>query len=128
MSAYYHAWFSPKRRKWLLQGDIESSIKELLRETALEKSIKILELESVINHVHILLELSSGESLSRAINLLKGATARRIFQRFPELRMDAGVNHFWQKRYGYKQVPERAVDTMGMYIRTQKERLEKFER
>ena len=124
----YHVWFSPKRRKWLLRGDVETSVIQLLKETANEKGIRLLEVEAAIDHVHILLELSADESLSRVMNLLKGVTARRIFQHYPELKLDSGVNHLWQKRYGYKPVPEAALQTVRKYIQTQKDRLEKFER
>ena len=61
------------------------------------------------------------------MDLLKGASSRKVFQRFPELKLDAGVNHFWQKRYGSKVIEPRVLATVSGYIRTQKERLEKFE-
>ena len=127
-NVYYHVWFSPKRRKWLLQGDIDDSIRGLLQETAKEKGRKLLELESVIDHVHLVLELPPNESLSRAIKLLKGVTARRVFQKLPQVKLDAGTNHFWQRRYGSKMIPEGAVDNVRAYVRTQRDRLEKFER
>ncbi|MCH8940631.1 MAG: IS200/IS605 family transposase [Chloroflexi bacterium] len=115
---FYHVWFSPKRRKWLLQGDVEILLRKLLPEIAKEKGIKLLASELMVDHVHLLLELNQNESLSKAINLLKGVTARRVFQEFPELKFDAGVNHFWQKRYGRKEVPPDAVSDVTGYIQT----------
>ncbi len=124
---FYHVWFSPKRRKWLLRGDVEILLRKLLPEIAKEKGIKLLASELMVDHVHLLLELNQNESLSKAINLLKGVTARRVFQEFPELKFDAGVNHFWQKRYGRKEVPPDAVSDVTGYIQTQWDRLEKYE-
>ena len=60
--------------------------------------------------------------------MLKGATSRRLFQRFPELKLDAGVNSFWQHRYEAKMVSEPAAIAVGQYIRTQWDRLDKYER
>ena len=124
---FYHVWFSPKRRKWLLRGDVEILLRKLLPEIAKEKGIKLLASELMVDHVHLLLELNQNESLSKAINLLKGVTARRVFQEFPELKFDAGVNHFWQKRYGRKEVPPDAVSDVTGYIQSQWDRLEKYE-
>ena len=38
----YHAWFSTKRRKWLREGELEGTVKELIRAVAAEKRIEIL--------------------------------------------------------------------------------------
>ena len=126
--AYYHVWFATKKRKWLLQGDIEEHVKQAIKDIAQRNTITLLEYETVVDHVHLLLELGPKENLSRVMNLLKGASSRKVFQRFPELKLDAGVNHFWQKRYGSKIIESRVLATVSGYIRTQKERLEKFER
>jgi REP element-mobilizing transposase RayT len=53
---------------------------------------------------------------------LKGASARRVFLDFPELRLDMGSNSFWQRGYGYRLVPGDQVETVLRYIRTQSER------
>lgn len=66
--------------------------------------------------------------MSKAMNLLKGIASRRILERSPELRLDARVGAFWQHRYAAKLVPEAAAATVGQYIRTQRDRLEKYER
>ncbi len=125
---YYHVWFATKNRKWLLQGDVQEYAKEMLVRIAQEKGLRLLEYETVVDHVHLLLELGPEESLSKALNLLKGTSSRKVFQQFPDLKLDAGVNHFWQKRYGSKIVEPNALPKVSGYIRTQNERLEKFDR
>ena len=62
------------------------------------------------------------------MNLLKGVTSRRLMQMFPELKLDAEVGVFWQHRYAAKPVSELAATTVGDYIRTQWDRLAKYER
>jgi REP element-mobilizing transposase RayT len=59
---------------------------------------------------------------------LKGVSARRLFERFPELKMDAHTNNFWQAGYGSKIIPLSAIGSLGNYIRTQWDRLEKYDR
>ena len=126
--ALYHVWFSTKSRKWLLQGDVGEVAKELMITVAKEKNIDLVECEMMVDHAHLLLAVDDRAHLSKAMNLLKGTTSRRLFQRFPDLRLDAGVNSFWQHRYAAKVVPEPAAACVGNYIRTQWERLEKYER
>jgi putative transposase len=125
---YYHAWFATKERKWLLQGDIEALVMQAIRDTADRHNIRMLECETMVDHVHVLLEVENGVALSRAINLIKGASSRRVMQTVPDIRMDAGINHFWQKRFGSKPVSPDALRTVARYIRTQKDRPEKYER
>ena len=125
---YYHVWFATKRRKWLLQGDIEDHVKQEIEKTAQDRGVRLLQYETVVNHVHLLLELQPGDSLSRTMQLLKGVSSRSVLRKFPEIRLDAGINHFWQKRYGSKSVERSALPKVSDYIRTQKDRLEKFER
>ena len=126
--ALYHVWFSTKRRKWLLQGDVKEAAKELMVTVAGEKGINLMECEMMVDHVHLLVAADDRPHLSRVMRLLKGSTSRQLFQRFPELRLDAGLNNFWQHRYAAKVVPEPAAACVGNYIRTQWERLEKYER
>jgi len=124
----YHVWFATKRRKWLLQGDVGEAVKELMWTAAKEKNVRLSECEVIVDHVHLLISTADRTRLSTAMNLLKGVTSRQIFQRFPELKLDAGVGTFWQHRYGAKLVSEAAAVAVGDYIRSQWDRLEKYER
>ena len=125
---FYHVWFATKRRKWLLQGELVAAVKDLLINIATTHDIELLEHEAVVDHVHLLLLVHDQSELPKALNLLKGASARRIFQRFPELKLDAQTSSFWQAGYGSKEVPPAAVGAVRSYIRTQWDRLEDYER
>ncbi|MEX0785725.1 MAG: IS200/IS605 family transposase [Dehalococcoidia bacterium] len=121
-------WFATKHRKWLLEGDVEETVKALIGEVAIEKGIDVIEYETCIDHMHILLRATDRPGLSRAMNHLKGLSAKRLFEQMPDLRSAIGTDHFWQRRYGWKAVPEAAAAIIVEYIRTQDERLEKYER
>ena len=124
---FYHVWFATKKRKWFLEGELGTRTKELLREIADEKGIRMLECEAIVDHVHLLIEAEDTTELSKAMNLVKGVLARRLNQEFPELKFDLGVVHLWQQRYLVKVVPESAVAYVMTYIRTQWDRLEPYE-
>ena len=59
---------------------------------------------------------------------LKDRTAQRVFKLFPDLKFDAKVEHFWQRSFGSRLVPPEDLERVGDYIRTQWDRLEKFDR
>lgn len=124
----YHVWFATKERRWLLDGDVEDTVKELVGCVAREKGIDLIEFETCIDHMHVLLRTADRAGLSRAMNYIKGLSSKRLFEQMPELKLDIEMNNFWQRRYGWKVVPEGARDTVAEYIRTQKDRLEQYVR
>ncbi len=123
---YYHIWFGTKRRKWLLQGEVEDKIKELIREIAKQKDINLLACETMVDHMHLLLK-STPADLPKSMKFLKGISSRRVFEAFPDLKLDAETNRFWQEHYGCKVIPFESINTIISYISTQKERPEKLE-
>jgi len=124
----YHVWFATRWRKWLLQADLEAHVRDSMREIARQKGISVIELETMVDHVHILLDIAPNQSPSKSVKLLKGISARRAFQTFPDLKLDAHTDHFWQKGFGYRRVSEHEIRAVVEYLRTQKARPGKFER
>lgn len=124
----YHVWFATKRRKWLLQGEVAGAALRLIREVAREKGIDLRASETMVDHVHLLIRVEDRTGLSRAMNLLKGVSSRRIFREMPAIKIDAGVASFWQHRYGAKEVPPHAESTVRRYIASQWDRTEKYAR
>ncbi len=115
-SRLYHVWFSPKRRKHALQGEIRSHVLESLDQIARERHIILIECEGLPDHIHLLLRLPEALTLPQAMRHLKGTSARRIFQLMPELRSDLNSDHFWQRGYGAKAVEPGAIPTIRKYI------------
>ena len=124
----YHVWFSTKRRKWLLQGEVGELAEQAIWEVAKKDGIRLLACKGVIDHVHLLIELDSREQLPGAMKALKGKSAHAVFQQIPDLKMDAQTSNLWQRGYGWKPVEPGAEGTVRQYIRTQMDRLEKFAR
>ena len=125
---FYHVWFATKNRKWLLDGDVAERAKGVMLEVATSREIKVLELESMVDHVHVLLEAPTSADLSWSLKLMKGRSAYEVFRAFPELRIDAGVNSLWQRSFDSRVVPAEQVNSVRRYIQTQDQRLEKYER
>jgi len=124
----YHVWFATKGRRWLLVGEIEDIVKRILADTAREKGINLLECQPMADHVHMLVAASSSVELSRIMKLLRDRSSYELFRGNSELKLDAGLNSFWQRGFGAREVPKTDLDAVRRYIRTQDERLEEYER
>ncbi len=124
----YHVWFGTKRRKWLLQGAVADAALRLMRDVAREKGIDLRASETMVDHVHLLVQAQDRAELSRAMNLPKGGSSYRLLREMPEIKLDAGVSSFWQHRYGAKEVPPAAAASVRQYIETQWDRTEKYAR
>ena len=90
------------------------------------KGIALRERETMVDHAHLLLS-ARPEELAKAVKQLKGASARRLFQMFPDLKMDAQTNSFWQRGFGYRELANDA-EGVAWYIRTQKRRIGAYDR
>ena len=122
MEFTYHVWFSTKGRRAALDGDIGDDVERLFIETARRTSIQLMEMEAVADHVHLLVTVSGAQTLSSVMHQLKGSTARAIFLKFPELKLDLAHNSLWQKGYGWRKVAPSEVSAVRSYIRTQRDR------
>jgi putative transposase len=118
----FHVWFSTKGRKPALVGEIRDAVLTLFRETALRRSVTLILFEALEDHVHLLLALQPEQSLPAVMHDLKGASAREVFRRYPDLRLDMQTNSFWQKSYGWRRVPSDQIESVKHYIGTQVDR------
>jgi putative transposase len=68
---------------------------------------EIVELSVQDDHVHLLIKVSPKIAISKLMGVLKGKTAIRVFNKFPELKKRPyWGNHFWAEGY--------CVDTVGL--------------
>jgi putative transposase len=117
----YHVWFSTKGRREALRGELGDDARRLLAETAQRAGIRLLEMEVVVDHVHLLVALAETQTLPSVMHQLKGASARSVFLKHPELKSDLGHNSFWQKGYGFRRLSSGGVVNVRRYMRTQAE-------
>ena len=116
----YHVWFSTKERRPILDGEIGNDVRISFAEIAKRASIGLLKLGLAMDHVHMLLEISSDTSLSSVMHQLKGASAHTIFLKYPDMRLDTRA--LWQKGYGFRSIAPSEVTGLRYYIRTQSKR------
>jgi REP element-mobilizing transposase RayT len=118
----YHVWFSTKGRQPILLDEFAREVKKVMSTTAQRAGIDLLEVEALFDHVHLLVLTSGTQTLGKVMHQLKRATARDMFLRYPDLRVDMQRGSLWQKGYGWRKVDESEVDGVRAYIRTQRRR------
>ena len=85
-SCQYHVIFSPKYRRKVLINGVDKRLKELVREKQTEYKYKILELEVMPDHVHLLIDANPRVGIYNQINKIKGYTSRILREEFPWLK------------------------------------------
>ena len=74
----YHVWFSTKGRKQALEGELGDDARRLLIETAQRTGIRLLEVEVLADHAHLLVAVTGSQTLPSVMHQLKGTSARYI--------------------------------------------------
>ncbi len=122
MDSFYHVWFSTKGRKQALDGEVGRDVKQYFTAIARRGRIQLVEVEVIADHTHLLVGVRESQTLPSIMHQLKGASARFIFLKYPELRLDLGHNSFWQKGYGWRRLTRSELPVVRNYIRTQRSR------
>lgn len=100
-----HLVFVSKCRFKVFRNESTTSIcKTAFHEVEENYGIHFEELNFADNHVHSLVLLPSDVSVEKAIQLLKGVSARRVFQNSPNLRLRYPRGNFWSGWYHYTSV------------------------
>ena len=104
-SLQYHLVWCTKYRKQVLKNGIDAECKKMLYGLAEEYKFKILAMEVMPDHIHLLLSIPPKMSVSGFMGYLKGKSSLMIFQRFGNMKFAYRNREFWCKGY--------YVDTVG---------------
>jgi len=118
----YHVVFCTKYRRPVLVDAVEADLKELLAQCAAEHGFALSHLEVDRDHVHLFASAPPHVSISSLVKILKGASARRLFVRHPELKRHLWRGHLWNPSYYVGTVGDMSADVVARYIASQKTR------
>jgi len=93
---------------------------EILREVAERHNIKITELSVMPDHVHTVVGVPPTMSVSKALQLLKGASSNELFKRKPNFRLRYPKGHLWSPGKFYRSVGDTDAETAIQYVRDQR--------
>jgi len=96
---YYHIQLTIKYRRSVFEGEIET---EMIGIMAGFKERYYIDVQTVgydKNHVHILCRFLPKYSGGQVIRMIKSITARKLFEKFPDLKRQLWGGEYWSDGY-----------------------------
>ena len=121
-SLQYHLVCCTKYRKKVLTGRIAEEIEASLKTTAEELGITIDVMEVMPDHIHLLVDVRPQFHIPDMLRILKGRTARKLFEMHPEIKKQLWGGHLWNPSYCVVTVSDRSRKQVETYIESQKEK------
>jgi len=118
-SIYHFEWCPKYRYKMFRKEENKKLCEEILRRVAERHGIHILEANVMPDHIHVVSEIPPTMSVSKAFNLLKGASSYQLFRRKPNYRLRYPKGHFWNPGKFYRSVGDTDLATTIGYVRGQ---------
>ena len=116
----YHVVWCPKYRRGVLTGDVEMRLKELIREVVANKGAWLIEMETMPDHVHLIVEVDPQFGIHRLVKAVKGHTSRLLRNEFPSLR--SRLPTLWTNSYFVATVGGATLEIVKQYVAEQKNR------
>ena len=114
----YHLVFCPKYRRKVLVPPIDTALKRLIKGKQEEYGFKVLEMEVMPDHVHLLLQCTPDLGIMNVMRKIKGYTARELRIRYPQLR--SRLPCLWTRGKYIATVGSVQLETVKNYIANQK--------
>lgn len=113
---HYHVVYSTKNRRPWISQDIEERVWAYLGGIAREKNMVAVQVGGIEDHVHLALGLRPTMDVSKAVQLLKGASSKWMHETFSNL-----ADFEWQDGYGAFTVSKSQLPELIETIANQRE-------
>ena len=114
----YHVVFCPKYRRKVLTDGIDLRLKELILEKQDDYGYKIIDLEVMPDHVHLLIDVDPRMGIVKIVRQIKGYTAHVLRKEFPFLK--SRLPGLWTRRKFISPVGTVSLEVVKRYIENQK--------
>ncbi len=110
-----------KLKRRLLIGNMKEEIKNIIYEIESKSDFNIIEMESDIDHIHIMLQHIPRVSISSIVNRIKSITTHRIWEKHSNYLQKQFWKEktFWSDGYFVCSVGEASPETIQNYIANQ---------
>lgn len=115
----YHLVFCVKYRKKIFKDNIKNSLFQIFSLIADEMDFKIMEVNTDLDHVHLLLNCKPQHYIPTIVKRLKGTSARLLFQIYPNLKQQLYGGHLWNPSYFISTVSDTLEENIKEYIYNQ---------
>jgi len=114
----YHVVWCPKYRRKVIGGAMEVRLKEIIREVCAERDAPIVELETMPDHVHLLVSCDPQYGIHRLVKQIKGRSSRLLRDEFPYLK--SRMPTLWTNSYFVATVGGATLEVVKRYVENQR--------
>jgi putative transposase len=116
----YHVVWCPKYRRKVIGGRMEQRLKEIIAEVIAEKGAWLIELETMPDHVHLLVEVDPQFGVHKLVKAIKGRSSRVLREEFPWLK--SRLPSLWTNSYFVATLGGVPLSVIKRYVETQQDR------
>ena len=88
----------------------------MLDAICMERGCPVISKEIQPDHIHLFVSIPPAFAVADAVKVLKGVTARRLFQMFPALKKRLWGGHLWSPSYYVGTAGNVSAETIRRYI------------
>ena len=114
----YHTVWCPKYRRPVLEGAVDARLKQIIRDVCAERECRIIELETMPDHVHLLVECDPQYGIHRLVKQVKGRSSRLLREEFPSLKRRLPT--LWTNSYFVATVGGAPLEIVKQYVENQR--------
>ena len=114
----YHVVWCPKYRRPVIEGAVDERLKQIIREVCAERECNLIELETMPDHVHMLVECDPQYGIHRLVKQIKGRSSRVLRQEFDSLR--SRLPTLWTNSYFVATVGGAPLAAIKEYVANQR--------
>ena len=112
--------WSVKYRRKVLTAEVETYLKQLAQEIAMDKGFTVHLFEvGECDHIHCFVSAPPKLSVTTIVKHLKGITGRKLFENFPELRSKLWKGELWNHSYYVETIGSVSEENIRRYIEKQ---------
>ena len=114
----YHIIWCTKYRRSALSDEIQARFKELVLESQQTYGFIVRALETMTDHVHLLISIPPTENVSLMIGKIKGMTAKVLREEFSHLK--SRLPNLWTRSYFVASTGGVTLAALKQYVASQK--------
>ena len=119
-SCQYHVIFCPKYRRKVLTDGVDTRLKELILEKQQLYEYTVVEMEIMLDHVHLILDVNPKVGIYKIVQGIKGFTSYALRKEFPFLK--SRIPTLWTRSKFISSVGSVSLEVVKKYIEEQKTR------
>lgn len=117
-SCQYHVIFCPKYRRKVLTESVAARLSELVLAKQSEYHYTVIEMDIMLDHVHLVLDVDPREGINKIVGKIKAYTSHELREEFPWLKKRLPT--LWTRNKFIATVGTITLDAVQTYIEQQK--------